>query len=150
MAEVVRDVGVKATMLVRWFRVAVSKPARQRVWKAAARLAAVIATAALNDTRLYILSTNEQQRESDESQAQIEAWTEKLLCSFYPFGDDDDFKEDSVEIYRAVSYRRVAAIFRANCGAGPIPTGSRGISFVIGRSRLCAVDYGGFSTCDEL
>jgi transposase-like protein len=44
-----RDVGVSVDTLERWRAVALTKPAAQRVWTAAARLEAVIATAALDE-----------------------------------------------------------------------------------------------------
>ena len=45
-----REVGVSADTLERWRAEALAKPASQRVWTAAARLEAVIATAALDET----------------------------------------------------------------------------------------------------
>jgi transposase-like protein len=45
-----REVGVSAGTLERWRDDALAKPAVQRVWTAAARLEAVIATAALDET----------------------------------------------------------------------------------------------------
>ena len=44
-----RDVGVSVDTLERWRAVALAKPAAERVWTAAARLEAVIATAALDE-----------------------------------------------------------------------------------------------------
>ena len=51
MADVAREVGVSVQTLERWRTNAVTGPARDRVWTAAARLEAVIATAALNDAQ---------------------------------------------------------------------------------------------------
>lgn len=51
MAEVAREVGVRVRTLERWRADAVSRPERERVWTAAARLEAVIATAALNEAQ---------------------------------------------------------------------------------------------------
>jgi len=51
VADVARDVGVREATLERWRTDAMSKPARERVWSAAARLEAVIATAALNEAQ---------------------------------------------------------------------------------------------------
>jgi transposase len=47
--EVAREVGVGAQTLERWRSDALSRPARERVWAAPARLEAVIATAALDE-----------------------------------------------------------------------------------------------------
>jgi transposase-like protein len=47
---VARDVGVSTDTLERWRAEALAKPAAERVWTAAARLEAVIATAALDET----------------------------------------------------------------------------------------------------
>jgi transposase len=46
---VARQVGVSVDTLERWRSEALSKPARERVWSAAARLEAVIATAAMDE-----------------------------------------------------------------------------------------------------
>jgi transposase len=47
---VARDVGVSADTLERWRAQALARPAAERVWTAAARLEAVIATAALDES----------------------------------------------------------------------------------------------------
>ena len=47
--EVSREVGVGAHTLERWLSDALSRPARERAWTAAARLEAVIATAAMDE-----------------------------------------------------------------------------------------------------
>lgn len=47
--EVAREVGVGAQTLERWRSDALSRPARERVWTAPARLEAVITTAALDE-----------------------------------------------------------------------------------------------------
>jgi transposase-like protein len=47
---VAREVGVSADTLERWRAQALARPTAQRVWTAAARLEAVIATAALDET----------------------------------------------------------------------------------------------------
>ena len=47
--EVAREVGVGAQTLERWLSDALSRPARERAWTAAARLEAVIATAAMDE-----------------------------------------------------------------------------------------------------
>jgi len=46
---VAKDVGIAAGTLDRWLKDAQSRPARGRSWTAAARLEAVIATAAMNE-----------------------------------------------------------------------------------------------------
>jgi transposase-like protein len=46
---VAREIGVSADTLERWRSQALAKPAAERVWTAAARLEAVIATAALDE-----------------------------------------------------------------------------------------------------
>ena len=51
MSEVAREVGITVKTLERWRTDAVTGPARERVWTAASRLEAVIATAALNDAQ---------------------------------------------------------------------------------------------------
>lgn len=51
MAEVASEVGINVQTLERWRADALSGPARDRVWTAAARLEAVIATAALNEVQ---------------------------------------------------------------------------------------------------
>ena len=51
VADVAREVGINVTTLERWRTDAVTGPARERVWTAASRLEAVIATAALNDAQ---------------------------------------------------------------------------------------------------
>ena len=51
VADVAREVGINVTTLERWRTDAVTGPARDRVWTAVARLEAVVATAALNDTQ---------------------------------------------------------------------------------------------------
>jgi transposase-like protein len=48
--EVAREVGVGAQTLERWLSDALSMPARERAWTAPARLEAVIATAAMDET----------------------------------------------------------------------------------------------------
>lgn len=48
--EVAQEVGIGAQTLERWRSDALSMPARERAWTAAARLEAVIATAALDET----------------------------------------------------------------------------------------------------
>ena len=47
---VAREVGVGEQTLQRWLSEALSRPARERAWTAAARLEAVIATAAMDET----------------------------------------------------------------------------------------------------
>jgi transposase-like protein len=47
---VAREIGVGVDTLERWRAEALSKPARERTWTAAARLEAVIATAAMDET----------------------------------------------------------------------------------------------------
>ena len=51
VSEVAREVGITVKTLERWRTDAVTGPERERVWTAASRLEAVIATAALNDTQ---------------------------------------------------------------------------------------------------
>ena len=47
--EVSREVGVGAQTLERWLSDALSRPARERAWTAAARFEAVVATAAMDE-----------------------------------------------------------------------------------------------------
>ena len=47
--EVAREVGVGAQTLQRWLGDALSRPARERVWTAPARLEAVITTASMDE-----------------------------------------------------------------------------------------------------
>lgn len=47
---VAREIGVSADTLERWRSQALARPAAERVWTAAARLEAVIATAAMDET----------------------------------------------------------------------------------------------------
>jgi transposase len=49
--EVSREVGISVTTLERWRAEALSRPARERAWTAAARLQAVIATAAMDEAQ---------------------------------------------------------------------------------------------------
>ena len=49
MEAVAREIGVGVDTLERWRSEALSKPARERAWTAAARLEAVIATAAMDE-----------------------------------------------------------------------------------------------------
>ena len=51
VSEVAREVGITVKTLERWRTATLTGPARDRVWTAVARLEAVIATAALNDTQ---------------------------------------------------------------------------------------------------
>jgi hypothetical protein len=51
VANVAREVGISVQTLERWRADALSGPTRDRVWTAAARLKAVITTAALNDAQ---------------------------------------------------------------------------------------------------
>ncbi|WP_162634449.1 transposase, partial [Ralstonia sp. GX3-BWBA] len=44
------EIGVNADTLERWRSEALAKPARERIWTAAARLEAVITTAAMDET----------------------------------------------------------------------------------------------------
>jgi DNA-binding transcriptional MerR regulator len=50
--DVAQELGVSAATLERWRADALSKPARERAWTAAARLQAVIATAAMDEAQL--------------------------------------------------------------------------------------------------
>ena len=53
-AEITRlsqEIGVSVATLERWLAGALSRPARERVWTAAARLEAVIATAAMDEAQ---------------------------------------------------------------------------------------------------
>jgi DNA-binding transcriptional MerR regulator len=50
VATVSREVGVAVATLERWRSEALSKPVRERAWTATARLEAVIATAAMDET----------------------------------------------------------------------------------------------------
>ena len=46
-----QEIGVSVATLERWLADALSRPARERVWTAAARLEAVIATAAMDEAQ---------------------------------------------------------------------------------------------------
>ena len=47
--EVAREIGVSASTLERWRSDALSRPASQRIWTAAARMDAVLSTAAMDE-----------------------------------------------------------------------------------------------------
>ena len=51
VADIARELGITVKTLERWRTETVTGPARDRVWTAAARLEAVIATALLNDAQ---------------------------------------------------------------------------------------------------
>jgi transposase len=50
LEEVAREMGVRVGTLERWRSEALSRPARERAWTAAARLEAVVTTAAMDET----------------------------------------------------------------------------------------------------
>ena len=51
VSRVSQEIGVSVTTLERWRAEALSRPARERAWTAAARLEAVIATAAMDEAQ---------------------------------------------------------------------------------------------------
>ena len=51
ITAVSQELGVSVATLERWLADALSKPARERAWTAAARLEAVIATAAMDEAQ---------------------------------------------------------------------------------------------------
>ena len=66
---VARELGVSAATLERWRAEALSMPARERGWTAAARLDAVLATAALDETSRGVWS-----REKGIFPAELARW----------------------------------------------------------------------------
>ena len=67
--DVAREVGVGAGTLERWRSEALSRPARERVWTAAARLDAVVTTAAMDEA-----STSAWCRANGVYPQQLAAW----------------------------------------------------------------------------
>ena len=53
VSRVSQEIGVSVASLERWRADALSRPARERAWTAAARLEAVIATAAMDEVRCW-------------------------------------------------------------------------------------------------
>ena len=51
IARLSQEIGVSVATLQRWHAEALSRPARERAWTAAARLEAVIATAAMDEAQ---------------------------------------------------------------------------------------------------
>ncbi len=67
--EVAREIGVGADTLERWRSESLSRPAKQRIWTAAARLQAVIATAVLDEA-----SSSAWCRENGVYPQQLQQW----------------------------------------------------------------------------
>ena len=63
-----QEIGVSVATLERWRADALSTPARERVWTAAARLQAVITTAAMDETRRSSPSVASSNRQSGTSE----------------------------------------------------------------------------------
>jgi transposase len=69
-----QELGVSVTTLERWRADALSTPARERVWTAAARLQAVIATAAMEETRRSAWC-----RENGVYPSELEQWKQSAI-----------------------------------------------------------------------
>ena len=74
MQTVSQELGVSVATLERWRADALSTPARERVWTAAARLQAVIATAAMDETRRSAWC-----RENGVYPSELEQWKQNAL-----------------------------------------------------------------------
>jgi DNA-binding transcriptional MerR regulator len=74
--DVAQELGVSAATLERWRADALSKPARERAWTAAARLQAVIATAAMDEAQL-----NAWCREQGVYPSQLHQWQQNATAA---------------------------------------------------------------------
>jgi transposase len=74
-----REIGVGVGTLERWRSGALSRPARERAWTAAARLEAVITTAAMDEA-----SRSAWCREHGVYPQQLQQWRESALWSSAP------------------------------------------------------------------
>lgn len=71
-----QELGVSVTTLERWRADALSTPARERVWTAAARLQAVIATAAMDETQRSAWC-----RENGVYPSELEQWKQSAIAA---------------------------------------------------------------------
>ena len=71
-----QELGVSVTTLERWRADALSTPARERVWTAAARLQAVIATAAMDETQRSAWC-----RENGVYPSELEQWKQNAIAA---------------------------------------------------------------------
>lgn len=71
-----QELGVSVTTLERWRADALSTPARERVWTAAARLQAVIATAAMDETQRSAWC-----RENGVYPSELEQWKHSAIAA---------------------------------------------------------------------
>ena len=85
ISAVSQEMGISVATLERWRADALSKPARERVWTAAARLQAVISTAAMDEAQLSawcreqgVYPTELQQWKSDATAALAESTEEQV------------------------------------------------------------------------
>jgi transposase len=85
ISTVSQEMGISVATLERWRAGALSKPARERAWTAAARLQAVIATAAMDEAQLSawcreqgVYPTELQQWKSDATAALAESTEEQV------------------------------------------------------------------------
>lgn len=85
ISTVSQEMGISVATLERWRADALSKPARERAWTAAARLQAVIATAAMDEVQLSawcreqgVYPTELQQWKSDATAALAESTEEQV------------------------------------------------------------------------
>jgi transposase len=76
ITAVAQELGVSVSTLERWRADALSRPARERAWTAAARLQAVISTAALEETQ-----RNAWCREQGVFPAELEQWRESAITA---------------------------------------------------------------------
>ena len=76
ISRVSQEIGVSVATLERWRAEALSRPARERVWTAAARLEAVIATAAMDEAQ-----RNAWCREKGVFPSDLEQWREGAMAA---------------------------------------------------------------------
>jgi transposase-like protein len=85
VGSVAQQLGVSAATLERWRADALSTPARERVWTAAARLEAVAATAGLDEGRCAAWC-----REQGVYPSQLQQWRDSALGALGEPGEDRD------------------------------------------------------------
>ena len=76
VSRVSQEIGVSVATLQRWHADALSRPARERAWTAAARLEAVIATAAMDEAQ-----RNAWCREKGIFPSDLEQWRESAMAA---------------------------------------------------------------------
>jgi hypothetical protein len=76
ITSVAQEIGVSVSTLERWRADALSRPARERAWTAAARLQAVIATAAMEETQRSAWC-----REQGVFPAELEQWRQSATTA---------------------------------------------------------------------